>query len=87
MPVTENILDRLLDPVGKALTPEAARQLLDVQADPDIQARMDELADGANEGTLDSDQRAEYEALVTTANVIAILQAKARTVLKASSAK
>ena len=81
MLTSTDLLDRLLDPVGRALSPEAARRLVALRADADAQAKMDDLADRANDGLLTPDERAEYESLITTANVIAVLQAKARTVL------
>jgi hypothetical protein len=81
-----DLLDRLLDPVGRALSPEAARRLVALRADTDAQARMDDLAGRANEGQLTPDERADYESLIAAANVIAVLQAKARTVLSESPA-
>ena len=72
------ILDRLLDPFGRALTPEAARQLLAIRADAEIQALMEHLADRANEGLLTPEEREDYEALLSVANLIGILKAKAR---------
>lgn len=75
------LLDRLLDPVGRALGPDAAHRLLGLRADPDTQRQVDELAQRANEGTLDAQERSEYEALVAAATVIGVLQGKARTVL------
>lgn len=84
-PATE-LLDRLLDPVGHALGPEAARRLIDLRADDEVQGRVDELADRANEGLLSPDERREYEALVAAATVVAVLQAKARRVLAEPSA-
>ena len=81
-----DLLDRLLDPVGRALSFEAARRLVALRADADAQARIDDLADRANDGQLTPDERAEYESLIATANVIAVLQAKARTVLSETPA-
>ena len=81
-----DLLDRMLDPLGRSLTPEAARQLADLRADPAAQQRMDELADRCNEGTLTPDERAEYEAYVTAATLIAVLQSKARAVLSGGAA-
>jgi hypothetical protein len=81
MSATSDLLDRLLEPVGRALSPAAARELLALRADSDAQARMDELADRSNEGMLNSDERADYEALVMAATVIALLQSKARSAL------
>jgi hypothetical protein len=46
------------------------------------QARLDELADKANEGTLNADEAAEYRTYVTAINFLGILQAKARAVLR-----
>jgi hypothetical protein len=72
------VLDRLLDPFGRALTPDAARRLSELRSDPAAQQRMDELADRCNEGLLTPEERAEYEAYVAAGALIAVLQAKAR---------
>jgi hypothetical protein len=80
---TVSILDRLLDPVSRALSPEAARRLLEVRADAETQSKMDELAERCAEGLLTPDERSEYEALVNAGNVIAVLQAKARAIVAA----
>jgi hypothetical protein len=86
MPLASGILERLLDPVGRALGAEAARRVLALRAEPELQRRMDELAERANEGLLTADERGEYEALMTAATVVAVLQAKARAALAESSA-
>ena len=75
------VLDRLLDPLGRCLTPEVARRLVQLRADPEAQARIDELADKCNDGRLSPEERAEYETYVWAGNFIAILQAKARALL------
>jgi biopolymer transport protein ExbD len=72
------IIDRLLAPVTESLTAEAARALVDLRAAPDVQARIDELAGKANEGELDADEAAEYQAIVEVIDLISLLQAKAR---------
>lgn len=74
-------LDRLLDPVTESLTPEAARQLVELRADPRFQKRLDTLADKCTEGQLSPDEREEYETYVRAIHVVAILQAKARKLL------
>jgi hypothetical protein len=79
--VLANLLDRVLEPVSRCLTPDAATQLLALRADESAQIRMDELADKANEGTISNDERMEYEVFIAAANVIAILQAKARRIV------
>jgi len=80
------LLDRLLDPIGKALGPDVAQRVLDLRADPDAQRRIDELADKANEGLLSPDERGEYESLLAAATVIGVLQAKARVALAGRNA-
>lgn len=84
MPATA-LLNRLLEPVGSAIGPEGAKQLLGIRADAETQRRVDELADRANEGTITPEERSEYEALIATATVIGILQARARVVLSEQS--
>ena len=76
-----SVLDRLLTPVGHCLTQESARALVNCRADPETQARVSELATKCNEATLTAEERAEYETYVWASSVIAILQAKARTLL------
>lgn len=72
------ILDRLLDPVSRCLSDESARALISLRADEETQTHIRDLAEKCNEGNLSTEERAEYEAYVMTANIVAILQAKAR---------
>ncbi len=81
MPPTVQMLDRMLDPIGQALGPDAARRLVNLRADKEVQDRMDDLATRANEGSLSLEDRGEYEALIAAATVLGVLQAKARTAL------
>jgi hypothetical protein len=74
-------LERLVDPVVRTLTPEVARAIVKLRADPKLQARMDELAEKCNEGKLTPQEREEYEASIRFGNFIAILQAKSRALL------
>ncbi|HJT78088.1 MAG TPA: hypothetical protein VJ739_12865 [Gemmataceae bacterium] len=75
------VLDRLLDPLTNALTPAAARALVDFRADAATQAHVAELADKCNEGRLSAAEREEYEAYVRAIDLIAVLQSKARRLL------
>lgn len=77
-------LERLLAPVTSSLNTEAARKLVRLKADARTQARVDVLARKCNEGELTPSERAEYERLVAIGNLIAILQAKARSLLAKS---
>jgi len=69
--------DRLLDPVAECFTPAVARQIADLRADAETQARIDELAEKANEGQLSFEERGEYEAYIEAIDFIGILQAQA----------
>jgi hypothetical protein len=87
MPKTngKQVLDQLLDPVTRCLTPEAAKSLLQLRAPTQAQARIEELADKCTVGTLTSDEEAEYDSYLWAGNLIAVLQAKARALLGQSS--
>lgn len=79
------IISDLLDPVSDCLTPEVARRIVNLKASPKLQSRVDELADKANEGTLNAADRAEYEQYVRFSQFITLLQIKARNRLDASA--
>lgn len=76
------VLDRLLNPVRDVLTPEVAQAIADLRADETTQARIDDLAERHHEGRLSAEELAEYQALVSGINLISVLQAKARSVLR-----
>ena len=78
-------LDRVLDPVSRCLTPEVARQIVALRAEPDLQARVDLLASKCNEGELTPEERQEYELYVQASRFVALLQAKARKLLAQQS--
>jgi hypothetical protein len=82
---SSTLLRRLLDPVSRCFSDEGARELVNLRADEETQARVSELAGKCNEGTLSPEERAEYEAYVMAADVVAILQAKARARLASAS--
>ncbi len=82
---TVSVLDRLLDPLTRCLTAESARTLVELRADAVAQARIAELAGKCNEGRLTPEEHREYETYVHVGNVIAILQAKARLLLRPAS--
>jgi hypothetical protein len=71
-------LDRILEPVSRCFTRESAKRLVDLRADPELQDRIDELADKSTEGELTPKERLEYETYVRAGTLISILQLKAR---------
>ena len=77
----DTVLEEVLEPVARCFTPDVARQIASLRADPALQARLDDLASKANEGELSERDREQYEAYVEAIDLIAILQAKARKIL------
>ena len=81
---TNEGLARLLDPLAECFSPEVAKKVAALEADNQVQARIDELAEKANEGTLTDKEDAEYMAYIRAMDVVAVLQKKAREISDAS---
>ncbi len=77
-------LDRVFDPISRCLTPAVARRIVNLQADQELNARIHELAEKANEGSLTRAERAEYETNVRAIHFFTVLPSKARRILKDS---
>ena len=77
--------DRLLEPIADCFTPDVARRIAALKADATMQNQLDEFATKANEGTLTEAEREDYLAYVEAVDMVAVLQAKARSVLSRSS--
>ena len=75
-----------LAPVERCLNRESALALLDLPANPRVQARVDELAEKCNEGRLTPAERSEYDALIWADHFLGILQAKAQHFLQTAHA-
>jgi hypothetical protein len=71
-------LDRLLEPFAAGFSSEMAKYIAEFRAEPQIQARIAELAAKANEGDLSDKERQEYADYIDAGTLIAVLQAKAR---------
>jgi len=74
----DTALDGLLDPLSRCLDAESARRVIELRIDPAVQSRIDELAERANNGALNEDERAGYEAFINAGDFISILKLKAR---------
>ena len=72
------LLDELLDPLTRCLDPESAQRVAEFRIAHAVQERVAVLAERANEGALTENERADYEASINTADLIAILKLKAR---------
>jgi ribosome maturation protein Sdo1 len=78
---TNGVLSQLLEPVERMMPIKFAEDLAAMRASPEVQDRVEELAEKCNEGKLTPEEKAEYEAYVDAIDVISLLQAKARAVL------
>jgi hypothetical protein len=74
-------LAKILDPVAQCFTPEVAKRVAELRADPTVQARIEELAEKCNEGTITPEEMAEYDAYIQAMDVVAVLQKKARALI------
>jgi len=83
---TTSALNQMLDPLSRSLSHEAAEQILALHIEPEVQSRIDVLADRCNEGLLTDAERAEYKGSVDGISLINILKAKVRRVLSVRSA-
>jgi hypothetical protein len=83
--IASSVLDGFLEPLSRCLDAESARRVVEFRIDPAIQARVEVLAERANEGVLTEDERAEYAALIDAADLVAILKLKVRRQLESNS--
>ena len=79
-------LGSLFEPFSRCFDAESAQRVAEFRVDPAVQARIDILAEGANEGLLSEEERTEYEALINAADFISILKLKASRHLKSDPA-
>jgi len=76
------ILERVIRPRRGGLSREAAEELLKLDFDEADHARMAELSQQAQEGTLSPAERRELESYININYLIAFIQSKARMSLK-----
>jgi hypothetical protein len=69
--------DRGIRPMLEIVLPGKADEVIGFQADPDLQARIEELARKSTEGELTEDERAEYAGYVRANKFVAILKRQA----------
>ena len=79
-----DVLNDLLEPFSRCLDAESARRVAEFRVGAKVEERIRVLAERANEGLLDDDERAEYEAIINTADIISILKLKSEHHLKSN---
>ena len=71
-------LDQLLNTATGWLTPVSAQKLINWKISDDLRTRIEDLGEKANRGTLTPEEDAEYRAYLDDAELISLMQAKAR---------
>lgn len=70
--------DRGIRPVMQIVLPEKLEAIIGFRADPELQARIEELAEKSTEGQLTETEKSEYAGYVRANKFVAILQRQAR---------
>jgi hypothetical protein len=70
-------LARLLDPFSRCLDAASTQRVAEFRIDDALQSHIDVLAERANDGVLNEDERTEYESLVNATDFISVLKLKA----------
>jgi len=81
-PVGTAILEQLADLDAKSISPETARKFLDLAFSRSQQKHVDALLQKAREGTLTPTEEVELDEFIRVADLLAILQSRARRALK-----
>ena len=79
-------LEQLLRPLRRGLNAELAALLLRMQAEDEVQARYDDLAERNTEGQLSSVEQDELALMVRANALLSVLKAEARAYLQHPSA-
>ena len=72
------LINELLDPFALCLDSVTVQRLNELQMPPAVQQRISTLAGKANEGTLSSEDRSEYEAAINASDIIMSLKLRAQ---------
>jgi hypothetical protein len=79
MSETADALERFVDHLTRGFTPELAKHFAELpKPSPEFQARLDELAAKADEGSLSPEESAEYDKFVEYMDFVAYMRLKAR---------
>ena len=84
MPTTTEgmAFDRGVHPLLRLVLPDKAEAVLRFRADPELQARIEELAEKSTEGQLTEAEESEYAGYVRANKFVAILQRQARRLIE-----
>ena len=82
VPVSTAMLEQIADLDAKSISAETARHLLELSFTRSHQEQVDALSQKAREGSLTSTERGELDEFIRVADLLAILQSRARQALK-----
>lgn len=80
-----SILEELIEPNKADLSPEAARSILQLDFRPEDHRQVKRLSAKPSAGTLTAQEQAQLDEYIRVADLLAILQSKARRTLKRRS--
>ena len=81
-PTDQSSLEQLLRPLRRGLNAELAALLLRMQADDEVQARYEDLAERNTEGSLSETELGELTSIVRANALLTVLKAEARAFLQ-----
>ncbi|MBC8869361.1 MAG: hypothetical protein H8E44_08080 [Planctomycetes bacterium] len=85
MESTDTVLESFVDHLTRGFTPELVKHFAELpEPDPVLQARLAELAEKANEGTLSPEEARQYGKYVEYMDFVALMRLKARSRLSGS---
>jgi hypothetical protein len=76
---TADTLERFVEHLTRGFTPELAKHFAELpEPNPEFQARLDQLAESANQGLLSPAEGEEYEKYIEYMDFVAYMRLKAR---------
>jgi len=79
---TLSLSDKILDLAAECFDAPTLDALAKLRLNPKLAARVDRLAEKANEGELTPRERAEYQGYIKTSEVLGLIQLRARLKLR-----
>ncbi len=79
---TESLIGQFLEPIFRTMSPSTAEAITRLTAAPNLQDRIEYLAQQSNEGGLSEQEQDEYQALIEAGDFLATLQAIVRRTLR-----
>lgn len=77
--------ERGVRPVMEIVSPAKAEEIIEFKPDPELRARIEELAGKSTEGQLSEAEKAEYAGYVRANKFVAILQRQARQLIESQT--